>query len=575
MDAELIGPHGGELVNLVITHDRADEIAIESSAWPTWVLSSRQLVDLESLINGVYSPLDGFMSRGDYESVLKSMRLKNGVFWPLPVVLSVGEEFAKKIETGMKVSLCNQEGAMIAVLHVEDIWQPDFNFESESIFGEKIARKLDPDKSRFKSGGFYLGGRVEGAVQSTRLDFQALRLTPEKNRFELARLGWKNIIAYQTIKPIHKSVYKFSLNIAHRSNAKLLIQIFDDDAHPGDKKYYSLVRSLEAVLPHYPTGIARLNLLRSKLRKMGPRESLLQAIVAKNYGCSNFILDPIKYDPSVNGKTGFPLSDYQALWAKYNGELAVNMLPSEELVYVEDINDYIPSTDIPRGAKSLSLSDDELFRRFEKDSPVPDWFSFPEVLAELRKAHLPRSEQGFTVFFTGLSGSGKSTIANALLVKLLHINDRPATLLDGDVVRRNLSSELGFSKEHRDINIRRIGFVASEITKNKGVAICAPIAPYDRIRKEVREMISQLGGFILIHVSTPLEECERRDRKGLYAKARAGIIKEFTGISDPYEVPPDADLSIDTTNITPGDAVREIITYLDDQGYIKLPRADI
>jgi sulfate adenylyltransferase len=250
------------------------------------------------------------------------------------------------------------------------------------------------------------------------------------------------------------------------------------------------------------------------------------------------------------------------------------MLPFEELLYVEDINDYVPATDIPRGAKSLSLNDEELFRRFEKDSAVPDWFSFPEVLAELRKAHLPRSEQGFTVFFTGLSGSGKSTIANALLVKLLHINDRPATLLDGDVVRRNLSSELGFSKEHRDINIRRIGFVASEITKNKGVAICAPIAPYDRIRKEVRELISQLGGFILIHVSTPLEECERRDRKGLYAKARAGIIKEFTGISDPYEVPPDADLSIDTTNITPGDAVRQIITYLDEQGYVKIPRAD-
>jgi len=577
MDAKLVGPHGGELVNLVITHDRADEIAMESSAWPTWVLSSRQLVDMESLINGVYTPLDGFMCRDDYESVLKSMRLKNGVFWPLPVVLRVSEEFAKKIKPGTKVSLCNQEGVMIAVLHAEDIWQPDIDFEMESIFGEKIARILDPDKSKFKSGDYYLGGRIEGAVQSTRLDFQALRLTPEKNRTELARLGWNNIIAYQTTKPIHKSVYKFSLNIAHNSNAKLLIQIFDNDAHPGDKKYYSLVRSLEAVLPHYPTGIARLNLLRSRLRSMGPRESLLQAIVAKNYGCSNFILDPKKYDPSANGTAAslFSLSDYQELWSQYKDELAVNILPFEELVYVEDINDYIPAKEIPQGAKSLSLSDDELFRRFEKDSPVPEWFSFPEVLAELRKAHLPRSEQGFTVFFTGLSGSGKSTIANALLVKLLHISDRPATLLDGDVVRRNLSSELGFSKEHRDINIRRIGFVASEITKNKGVAICAPIAPYDRIRKEVREMISRLGGFILIHVSTPLEECERRDRKGLYAKARAGIIKEFTGISDPYELPPDADLSIDTTNITPGDAVREIITYLGDQGYIKIPRADI
>jgi sulfate adenylyltransferase len=330
-------------------------------------------------------------------------------------------------------------------------------------------------------------------------------------------------------------------------------------------------------LPHYPTGIARLTALRSKLRKMGPRVALLQAIIAKNYGCSGFILDPDMYDPLMDEQTpsAFDLTDYRKLWARFKDELAVNMLPFEKLEYVENFNDFINKADIQEGTKSFSLDDDDLNRRFEEGSPVPDWFSFPEVLAELRKAHLPRSEQGFTVFFTGLSGSGKSTIANALLVKLLQISDRPATLLDGDIVRRNLSSELGFSKEHRDINIRRIGFVASEITKNKGVAICAPIAPYDRIRKEVRRMISQLGGFILIHVSTPLEECEKRDRKGLYAKARAGIIKEFTGISDPYESPQDADLNIDTTNITPGDAVREIITYLGDQGYIGKPQADI
>jgi sulfate adenylyltransferase len=381
------------------------------------------------------------------------------------------------------------------------------------------------------------------------------------------------VVAYQTIKALHQDVYRFTLNAVHRLNANLLIQILDNDSHPGDKKYYSLVRSLEAVLPYYPTGIAGLNVLRSRIRKMGPREALNHAIIAKNYGCSGFILNPDLYNSPgpENTSSIFHRDDYEALWTQFRDELVIEMLPFEELEYVANFNDLFPKAKIPADTSSHSLSEDDLNRRFEEGSRIPDWFSFPEVLAELRKAHLPRSEQGFTIFFTGLSGSGKSTIANALLVRLLQINDRPATLLDGDVVRRNLSSELGFSKKHRDINIRRIGFVAFEITKNRGVAICAPIAPFDHIRKELRQVISQLGGFILVHVSTPLEDCERRDRKGLYAKARAGIIKEFTGISDPYETPQDADLVINTTDITPDDAVREIINYLGHQGYIEIP----
>ena len=220
------------------------------------------------------------------------------------------------------------------------------------------------------------------------------------------------------------------------------------------------------------------------------------------------------------------------------------------------------------GARALTISRSDLRRRLAEGREIPGWFTFPEVADALRRHHRPRHHQGFTVFFTGLSGAGKSTVANALLVKFLEMGGRPVTLLDGDIVRRNLSSELGFSREHRDINIRRIGFVASEITKNGGIAICAPIAPYDAVRKEVRGMIEPVGGFILVHVDTPLEVCEERDRKGLYAKARAGIIKEFTGVSDPYESPADADMVIQSTELTPEQAAQEVLLHLEKEGYI-------
>jgi sulfate adenylyltransferase len=244
------------------------------------------------------------------------------------------------------------------------------------------------------------------------------------------------------------------------------------------------------------------------------------------------------------------------------------------MVYVEDQDAYMPSDEVPDGVRTLNISGTELRQRLAEGRDLPTWFTFPKVATELRRSYRPRAAQGFTVFFTGLSGSGKSTIANALLVKLLEMGGRPVTLLDGDLVRRHLSSELGFSKEHRDINIRRIGYVASEITKNGGIALCAPIAPYESVRREVREMVAPLGGFNLVWVSTPLEVCEARDRKGLYAKARAGIIGEFTGISDPYEEPTDADIAIDTTGTTPDEAANQIILHLEQQGYIDARAAD-
>ncbi len=244
------------------------------------------------------------------------------------------------------------------------------------------------------------------------------------------------------------------------------------------------------------------------------------------------------------------------------------MVPFRQMVYVPALDQYQPDDEVTAGTPTLDISGTELRARLADGREIPEWFTFPGVVQELRRRHPPRQRQGFTVFFTGLSGSGKSTIANVLLVKFLEMGGRPVTLLDGDIVRRHLSSELGFSKEHRDINIRRIGFVASEITKNGGIAVCAPIAPYEAVRQDVRRMIEPAGGFCLVHVATPIEVCEQRDRKGLYAKARAGLVKEFTGVSDPYEAPAKAEVVIDTSALSPAEAAQAIILHLEREGYI-------
>jgi len=330
------------------------------------------------------------------------------------------------------------------------------------------------------------------------------------------------------------------------------------------------VRCYEAVLQSYPMHTALLSLLPLAMRMGGPREAVWHAIVRKNYGCTHLIVGRDHAGPGSDaaGKPFYGPYDAQALLRAHQEELGVGMVPFQMMVYVEDRDEYMPEDEVPEGTRVLNISGTELRRRLAEGREIPSWFTYPEVVTELRRSYPPRHRQGFTVFFTGLSGSGKSTIANVLMTKFLEAGGRPVTLLDGDIVRKHLSSELGFSKEHRDLNIRRIGFVASEITKNGGIAICAPIAPYQSVRREARDMIQPEGGFILVHVATPIEVCEARDRKGLYAKARAGIIKEFTGISDPYEEPTDADVVIDTTRLSPEEAAQQIILHLEREGYV-------
>ncbi len=521
-------------------------------------------------MTGAFSPLRGFLGQADYDSVVETMRLTDTTLWPMPITLDVTEEFASGLETGQQVALRDSEGVMLAVLTVSDIWTPDKEKEASGVYGTTDPAHPGVDYLINTAHPVYVGGTVEAIQRPVHYDFRSLRLTPAEVRTRFARMGWRKIVAFQTRNPMHRAHVELTRRAATEVGANLLIHPVVGMTKPGDVDHYTRVRAYQAVLGRYPRQTAMLALLPLAMRMGGPREAVWHAIIRKNHGVTHFIVGRDHAGPGTdsNGEPFYGPYDAQELLKKHEDELGVAMVPFKLMVYVEDLDAYMPVDEVPEGMRTLSISGTELRERLASGREIPDWFTYPEVVAELRRTHPPRSKQGFTVFFTGLSGSGKSTVANALLVKLLEIGGRPVTLLDGDIVRKHLSSELGFSKEHRDINIRRIGFVASEITKHRGIAICAPIAPYDSVRKENKALISQYGGYILVYLNTPLEVCEQRDRKGLYAKARAGIIKEFTGISDPYEEPDDADVVIDTTDISPEEAANEIIIELERLGYI-------
>jgi len=566
----LIAPHGGTLVNLIVDETRAAELRTHSRDWPSWDLTPRQLCDLELLLNGGFSPLRGFLGRKDCEAVRDGMRLADGTLWPMPIVLDVPEDLASKLKAGGSLALRDAEGVMLAVLHVEDVWQPDRQAEAKAVFGSTNQEHPGVAYLLGQTHPWYVGGRLEGIHPPVHYDYHDLRRTPAEVRAELAKLGWRKVVAFQTRNPMHRAHQELTLRAAKELGANLLIHPVVGMTKPGDVDHYTRVRCYQALMPSYPKNTALLSLLPLAMRMGGPREAIWHAIIRKNHGCTHFIVGRDHAGPGKDstGKPFYGPYDAQELLKKHEQELGIGMVPFKQMLYVPELDTYFPEDEVPAGAKTLDISGTEQRRRLQLGLELPAWFTFPAVEKELRKSSPPRHRQGFTVFFTGLSGSGKSTIANVLLVKLLEMGGRPVTLLDGDLVRKHLSSELGFSKEHRDINIRRIGFVASEITKNGGIALCAPIAPYDKTRKDVRAMVERVGGFELVHIATPVETCETRDRKGLYAKARAGILKEFTGISDPYEAPADAEVVIDTTDTTPEEAAQQILLHLEKEGYI-------
>ena len=511
------------------------------------------------------------MNKADYEGICGDMKLISGLIWPIPTTLDVTEAVAKTLKSGStKLALRDLEGVMLAILHVEDVWQPDREAEAKAVFNTTSPVHPGVNYLLNQAHPWYVGGRLEGLQLPSHYDFKALRPTPAELRAEFASLGWRRIVAFQTRNPMHRAHVELTFRAAKQVEASLLLHPVVGMTKPGDVDYFTRVRCYQLLVGKYPPGTAKLALLPLAMRMGGPREAIWHALIRKNHGCSHLIVGRDHAGPGKdsNGKPFYGPYDAQEVFKKHEAEIGVTMVPFHMMVYLEDQAKYYPQNEIPAGARVLDLSGTELRQRLNEGREIPDWFTYPEVGRELRRSFPPRHKQGVTIFFSGLSGSGKSTIANVLLTKFLEVGGRPVTLLDGDLVRKHLSSELGFSKEHRDMNIRRIGYVASEITKNGGIAICAPIAPYEATRKDVRTLIEPVGGFVMVHLSTSVEVCEQRDRKGLYAKARAGILKEFTGISDPYEIPIDAEVTVNTAERSPEEAAQEIILHLEREGFI-------
>jgi sulfate adenylyltransferase len=498
------------------------------------------------------------------------MRLVDGTLWPIPITLDIPGSLQSQLGSGARLVLRDLEGMIVAVLHVEDLWRPDFRAEAHQVYGTTDTRHPGVAFLFRDSHPYLVGGTLEVLQLPAHYDFAALRLTPRQLRDRFQRMGWRRIVAFQTRNPMHRAHYELTRRAASDADAGLLIHPVVGITKPGDVDHYTRVRCYRAILGAYGRDRVELALLPLAMRMAGPREALWHAIIRRNYGCTHFIVGRDHAGPGI-ASSGRPFyGDYaaQELVSKHEREVGITMIPFRNMVYVKIDDAYVPEDEVPPNAEILEISGTELRRRLAEGIPIPAWFTFPAVLRELQQAHVPRSWRGLAIFFTGLSGAGKSTIANVLVARFLEMGRRRVTLLDGDIVRRHLSSELGFSHEHRNLNIRRIGFVAAEVAKHGGIAICAPIAPYESARNDARRMIENEGNFILVYVRTPLEVCEQRDRKGLYAKARMGLIKNFTGVSDPYEPPADAHITIDTTAVSPADAAQEILAYLERAGYL-------
>jgi sulfate adenylyltransferase len=558
---------------LMVDDARAQELKHAALDLPSITLTQRQLCDLELLMCGAFTPLTGFMDERSYTHVLDNARLPDGSVWPIPVNLDVPQSLAEKLNAGDRLALRDSEGFMLAVLTVSDLWTPDRDAEAELVYGTGDAAHPGVAYLREQVQPVYVGGGVEGIELPTHYDYEDLRHTPEDLCHLFHKLGWRRVVGFHTATPMHRLERQITLTAAKQAEANILLHPVVGIGRPRDLSRFARVKCYQALGRHYPHGLTTLSLLPLATRMAGPREAAWHAIIRRNYGCTHFIVGPDHGSPPDEGHGRFYAPYAAQDWlAQHDSEIGIRTVAFRRLAYSPGRARFVDADDAhDTGETTEVLGDNVLAKRLSRGEDIPAWFTFPEVLHELRNVYPPRHRMGITLFFTGLSGSGKSTLARIMYGKFIEDGKRPTTLLDGDVVRRNLSSELGFSKQHRDLNVRRIGFVASEITKNGGVAICAPIAPYASTRRAVRELIEEHGAMIEIHVSTPLEVCEQRDRKGLYAKARRGVIPEFTGISDPYEVPEHPQLRIDTSDRSPMEAAQEIFLYLLREGYLDSP----
>jgi sulfate adenylyltransferase len=564
---ELITPWGGGLVNLLCGPEEREELSARAAALPSMQLSDRSLCDLEMLAVGAFSPLERFMGKADYQRVLHDLRLADGTLWPIPITLPVPAEAGVKI--GSELALRTSHNDLIAVMTVEEAfaWDPD----AEARF---VVGKADPQHplvAEMESWGrVCLSGPLRVLALPAYADFKELRRTPREVRDRLAAMGRSDVVAFQTRNPLHRSHEELTKRAARQCDGSLLLHPVVGLTRPGDVDHYTRVRSYRALVEaHYGASRTLLSLLPLAMRMAGPREAVWHALIRRNYGANHFIVgrDHAGPGPDSTGKPFFGPYEAQELAEQHSAEMGVEILPFQELVYLPDEDRYEERTAVPEGTRILVLSGSQVRDEYlARGRSLPEWFTRPETAAILAERHPPRHRQGLCVWFTGLSGAGKSATADALTSLFLE-RGRQVTVLDGDVVRTHLSKGLGFSREDRDTNIRRIGFVAAEIVRHGGVVLCAAVSPYRSTRTECRAMVGE-DRFLEIFVDTPIGVCEQRDTKGLYAKARRGELKGFTGIDDPYEAPLAPELVLDTTRASVEENARRILDLLVERGFL-------
>jgi sulfate adenylyltransferase len=562
----LIAPCGGELKDLLTPPDETEELKRYAESLPSISLSARSVCDLELLATGAFSPLDRFMGRDDYEHVLNEMRLANGHVFAIPITLPVDRTLI--VNENAEIALRDSKHDLLAVMKVEDVYEWDRRDYARKVLGTENLHH--PHVAEIQGwGDRFVSGPVRVFELPRHYDFPELRLTPREVRSCLHGRGNPNVVAFQTRNPLHRAHEEMTKRAMDRAGGTLLMHPVVGLTHPGDIDHYNRVRTYKALTEkYYERDRVLLSLLPLAMRLAGPREALWHALIRRNYGANYFIVGRDHASPGTdeNGKPFYGSRDALELTERFAKELGVGIISFGEMVYVPDNDGYKEHSDVAGDEKTIGLSGTAVRRDYlNKGRRLPEWYMRPEVAQILEESYPPKYRQGFCVWLTGLSGAGKSTTAEILAV-LLSSRGRQVTLLDGDVVRTHLSAGLGFDKAGRDTNIRRIGFVASEIARHGGVAVCAAISPYRQTRDEVRKMVGD--NFIEIFVATPLEVCEARDPKGLYAKARRGEIENFTGVDDTYEPPVAAEITLDTINSTAEDNARSVIDFLLERGFV-------
>lgn len=565
---ELIPPYGGALVNLLMPEEQRPDALAYANRLPSLQLSERAICDLEMLAIGAFSPLDRFMGQRDYRSVLDTMRLAGGHVFPIPVTLPV--EPGPDIRLGQEIALRDAKNNVLALMVIEEIYPWDRGEMADKVFGSRDPRHpMVAEMDRY--GPLNISGRMRVLQLPPHYDFRELRLTPAETRARLAVMGHSNVVAFQTRNPLHRVHEELTKRAVQEVDGALLLHPVVGLTKPGDVDHYTRVRTYRALTENYydPDRVL-LALLPLAMRLAGPREAVWHMVIRRNYGANHLIVGRDHAGPGNNseGKPFYGPYDAQEMAAQYSDELGVKTVPFKMLVYLPEENRYEEMGKVPEQAQTASISGTQVREDYlNNGKKLPPWFTRPEVAEILADSYPPRHKQGVCIWFTGLSGSGKSTTAEVLTV-LLQQYGRQVTQLDGDVVRTHLSRGLGFSKEDRDANIRRMGFVASEIVRHGGVVICAAVSPYRATRNHVRAMVGT-DHYVEVYVDTPLEVCEQRDTKGLYEKARRGEIEDFTGISDPYEAPLHPELRLDTLTRSPEENAQSIIDFLLKRGFLQ------